>query len=93
MLWALMIYWIASTVFRSQPLFATALLAGILATGVEFLKLCHTPALDGFRRTLPGILLLGRFFSFWDVVAYWLAIFVGVVADRTMRLASGPNPR
>jgi len=60
MFWALMIYWIVSTL------------------------LCHAPALDAFRLTLPGILLLGRFFSVWDIVAYWLAISIGAIIDRAL---------
>jgi hypothetical protein len=83
MLWALMIYWIVSALLPSWRVPAVALVAGALATAVEFLKLYHAPALDAFRLTLPGVLLLGRFFSVWDIVAYWLAIFVGAFVDRT----------
>jgi hypothetical protein len=38
-LWALMIYWIASTLLPRWPVVAVALLAGSVATSVEFLKL------------------------------------------------------
>jgi hypothetical protein len=62
-----------------------ALLTGTLATAVEFVKLYHSPILDAFRLTLPGIVLLGRFFSVWDIVAYWLAISVGALVDRGLR--------
>jgi hypothetical protein len=65
-------------------LLATALLAGVLATAVEFLKLCHSPALDAFRHTLPGILLLGRVFSVWEIAAYWQAISAGAFLDRSI---------
>jgi hypothetical protein len=61
------------------------LLAGTLATSVEFLKLYHVPWLDSFRLTVPGILLLGRFFSVRDIVAYWLAMTFGAVLDRCIR--------
>ncbi len=76
-LWALMVYWIVSALLPLWRLYAVALLAGVIATAVEFVELYHSPALDAFRFTLPGILLLGRFFSVWDIVAYWLAISVG----------------
>jgi len=84
-LWALMIYWIVSTLLPSWRLPAVALVTGVLATAVEFFKLYHSPALDAFRLTLPGILLLGRFFSVWDIVAYWFAIIVGAFIDKSIR--------
>ncbi len=77
-LWALMVYWIVSALLPSWRLPAVALLTGVLATAVEFAKLYQSPGLDAFRLTLPGVLLLGRFFSGWDIVAYWLAIVAGV---------------
>lgn len=85
-LWALMVYWIISALLPSWRLLTVALVAGTLATAVEFFKLYHSPALDAFRLTLPGVLLLGRFFSVWDIVAYWLAIVVGAFADQALRL-------
>src|ERR1035438_1280757 len=81
-LWAFAIYWLVSALLPSWRFLATALLAGVLATAIEFLKLYHFPALDAFRHTLPRILLLGRFFSAWDIAAYWLAITAGALADR-----------
>lgn len=59
-------------------------LAGMVATAVEFLKLYRTPWLDAFRGTLPGILLLGKYFSVWDIVAYWAAVGVGAVVDASL---------
>jgi Protein of unknown function (DUF2809) len=85
-LWALMLYWVVSTLIPAWRIYASALTAGILATAVEFFKLYHSPAMDAFRLTLPGIVLLGRFFSAWDIVAYWTAIVVGAIVDRHLRL-------
>ena len=87
MLWALTIYWIVSALLPSWRPAPVTMLSGTLATAVEFLKLYHAPALESFRLTLPGILLLGRHFSVWDIVAYWLAIFAGAYVDRRMRPA------
>ena len=56
-------------------------MAGAIATAVEFFKLHHSPAMDAFRLTVPGILLLGRIFSAWDILAYWLAIAIGACID------------
>jgi Protein of unknown function (DUF2809) len=92
-LWALMIYWILSTLLPSWRLFTIALLAGTLATAIEFLKLFHSPSLDAFRLTLPGILLLGRFFSLWDLLAYWLAISLGASLDKLLRRAAASQRR
>jgi hypothetical protein len=84
MLWALMIYWIVSTLLPARSFLPVALFSDAIATAVEFAKLCHTPALDAFRLTLPGILLLGRFFSVGNIVAYWLAIAIGAFIDRAL---------
>jgi hypothetical protein len=88
MLWALMIYWIVSSLLPSLRSCAVALLTAGITTAVEFFKLYHAPALDAFRLTLPGILLLGRFFSAWDILAYWIAIAIGVVLNRRIRASA-----
>ena len=88
-MWALMIYWVVSTLLPRWRLPAAGLVATIIATAVEFGKLYRSPWLDAFRLTLPGILLLGKYFSYWDIVAYWLAIAVGVLADRKLRPHDG----
>jgi len=84
-LWALMIYWVVSALLPSWRIRTVALLAATLATATEFLKLFHSPPLDAFRHTLAGVVLLGRFFSVWDLIAYWLAISIGALVDRRLR--------
>jgi len=84
-LWSLMIYWIVSMLMRSSRLSLIVSTTAIITAIVEIFKLYHTPALDAFRLTLPGILLLGRIFSTWDILAYWLAIIAGVLLDRQIR--------
>jgi carbon starvation protein CstA len=91
MLWALMVYWIIAALLPSWRLLAVALVAGTLATAVEFFKLYHSPMLDAFRLTLPGVLLLGRFFSVWDIAAYWLAIVIGAFVDQRIRRPGAPE--
>jgi hypothetical protein len=86
MLWALMIYWIFSALLPSSRIIPGALLTAGITTAVEFFKLYHSPAIDAFRLTLPGVLLLGRVFSVWDILAYWLAILAGILID--MRIHS-----
>lgn len=85
MLWALMIYWIVTAIRPHCPIATSALAAGGVAAAVEFFKLVQTPALDAFRRTLPGALLLGRVFSLWDLVAYAAAIVAVAVIDRAIQ--------
>ena len=80
-----MIYWTVSSLLGSSRLLYLAFLAGILATAVEFFKLFHSPGLDAFRLTLPGILLFGRYFSLWDILAYWTGIALAAVLDSRIR--------
>jgi hypothetical protein len=73
-LWAAMVYWLVAAVLPRLHPGTVAVLAALIAAAVEFSRLCHTPALDAFRLTLAGKLILGRFFSVRDIAAYWLAI-------------------
>jgi hypothetical protein len=93
MLWAVMIYWLVSTVLSSWRMTSAVVVAGLIATAVEFLKLYHAPWLDAFRHTLPGIVLLGRIFSFRDIAAYWIAIGLAVVLDSSVRRMPFLSPR
>ena len=94
-LWAVMIYWVVSTALGSRRIVRNVILSGIIATAIEFLKLYDATWLDAFRRTLPGIILLGRIFTFRDIAAYWIAIVIVAViervalAERQAPLASG----
>ena len=85
MLWALMFYWIFSALWPAGRIVPAALFTSALTAAIEFFKLVHAPALDAFRLTLPGILLMGRVFSLWDIAAYWLAIAIGALIDWRMR--------
>ena len=84
MLWAAMIYWIFAAVRPGTSAEGIALNANLFAVAVEFFKLYHAPLLDAFRRTLAGTLLLGRYFSWWDIVAYVAAIALAAFADRRL---------
>ena len=84
-MWALMIYWIVTTLLGSVRISSAALLAGMIATSVEFFKLYRSPAVDTFRMTLAGTLLLGRYFSIEDILAYWIAIAAGALIDLQLR--------
>ena len=67
-----------------------------IAVLTELFRLYHEPALDAFRLTLAGRLLIGQIFSPWNLVAY--AIGIAAAALATVRLrrptapAAGPEP-
>ena len=84
-LWAAMIFWIVTTLGPRLPAVRAAFAAGAAALAVELFKLYHSPALDAFRLTFPGALLLGRIFSGWDMVAYAIGITAAALADRVIR--------
>jgi hypothetical protein len=89
-MWAAMIYWVVSAGLPRVRVVPLAVVSGSIATAVEFVKLWRSPGLDAFRGTLPGVLLLGRHFSGWDILAYWLAIGLGAAMDmRLLRARRG----
>jgi len=84
MLWAAMIYWIVDILAPAWSAATAGIFSAVVASLVELLKLYHEPVLDAFRRTLAGSLLLGRYFSIWDIVAYCVAIAIAVRLDRSL---------
>ncbi|WP_263373348.1 ribosomal maturation YjgA family protein [Granulicella aggregans] len=82
MLWAAMVYWVVALLAPAWSALTTAIFAAVVAALVEFFKLYHESVLDAFRRTLAGQLLLGRYFSWWDIVAYLVAIALVYRLDR-----------
>ena len=54
---------------------------------VELIRLVHFPALDAFRATTAGALLLGRVFSLWNIGCYVTGIGVAaIMAGRVSRV-------
>jgi hypothetical protein len=51
---------------------------------VEFSQLLHTGWLDAVRRTTIGVLLIGRFFSWWDIASYLIGIAIAVMLEWTI---------
>jgi tetrahydromethanopterin S-methyltransferase subunit D len=88
-LWAVLIYWIVSGVFGRVRPGATGAIAFAFATAVELFKLHSSPSLDRFRQTLAGMLLLGRFFSVWDICAYAVGIVLAAALDMRLRKIAG----
>jgi hypothetical protein len=84
-LWAAMVYAILVAIFPIRRPLEIAVAAALLALAVELFKLVHTPALDAFRLTLAGQLLLGRIFSYVDILAYWATIIACAALDNSHR--------
>jgi hypothetical protein len=80
-LWAAMVYWLLAALMPYMRVTTVALTAVVAAGLMESLRLYHSPGLDAFRLTLAGVLLLGRVFSRWHLVAYWAAIAVVSLLD------------
>ena len=81
-LWAVALYWFIATLLPKLYPIALATVATLAALIVEFSRLVPEPTIDAFRLTLPGQLILGRFFSFKNIAAYLLAIFFSALLDR-----------
>jgi Protein of unknown function (DUF2809) len=80
-LWAIAVYWlIAFLLPEAGPVLLFAL-ACLFALAVEFSRLIPSPALETFRLTFAGRLILGSIFSPRNILAYWLAIFLVAVLD------------
>ena len=80
-LWGAMVYAIFVVIFTKRRPLEVGVGACAFALVVELFKLVHTHALDAFRMSLAGQLLIGRYFATADIVAYWAAIGVFAAID------------
>src|SRR6202789_4645992 len=80
-LWAMALYWFVAACLPRMRVGAVASIAAGTAGALGFSRLWHTRALDAFRGTLAGRLLLGRYFSVRNIAAYWLAIALTALLD------------
>ena len=82
-LWSAMIYaLVAATRPPSWGLRACLAAASVVVVAAELIRLYHAPALDAFRSTLAGALLLGRVFSPWNILAYEAGVLAAAVVLR-----------
>lgn len=84
-LWGAMVYAGLRTINPRATVLSAVIAASAISVGVESFRLYSQPALDVFRMTLAGQLLLGRIFSVWNILAY--VIGIGLVALADQRLA------
>lgn len=81
-LWGGMVFFLLAALLPRQPLGRLAILSVVAAALIEFSRLYHTPWLDEFRLTLAGALLLGRIFSWWNIVAYAVGIVIAALLEN-----------
>jgi hypothetical protein len=81
-LWGGMVYAGLRTIEPRANVLGATIMAGTIAICVEFFRLYHQPALNAFRATLAGQLLLGRIFSLWNIVAYLAGIACFALIDE-----------
>ena len=82
LLWAAMVFFLVAIAASRLSRLSVALIAASIAVGVELFRLVHTPWLDEFRLTMAGALLVGRVFSWWNMLAYAVGIGIGMALDR-----------
>lgn len=86
-LWGAMVYLLLAFLFARLRPATIAVIALFVAICVELFRLYHTPWLDAFRLTTAGALLLGRVFSFWNMLAYAIGIAAACAFDPVRRAA------
>lgn len=84
-LWGSMVFLVVASLLPCRNGRAAIVVACIVAIAVELTRLVHFPALDAFRATTAGALLLGRVFSLWNIACYLAGI--GAAAFIASRLS------
>lgn len=86
-LWGAMIYLLLAAFFPSRWHGHEVHIAVLVVVLVELIRLVHFPALDAFRATTAGALLLGRVFSLWNIGCYIAGIgAAAIMAGRVLRV-------
>lgn len=80
-LWALLVYLLIRWLRPPQPLYLSALLASLVALGIEISQLYHAPWIDMLRHTRIGGLILGFGFLWSDIACYACGITFGFVCE------------
>jgi hypothetical protein len=83
-LWGMMVFWVVGVLFPGLFVIRIALIAVIVALLTEFSRLYHTPWLDEFRLQLAGALLLGRIFSWFNIIAYLVGIGLAALIEHRL---------
>ena len=81
-LWAVMLFWASRLVFLHFDRKKLAIALVIFCWFIEASQAFHTPALDSFRDTTMGGLLLGHGFLWSDIVAYTAGVISAYFFDK-----------
>jgi hypothetical protein len=92
-LYAAMLYGLVVVAFPYWRVRWVAALALALAFLVEAFKLVHWAALDAFRYTLAGKLVLGRVFTMGALVAYAAGVAAAALLDAGASLVRATSGR
>lgn len=84
-LWGSMVFLLVASLLPCRNRRTAIFVACSVAVVVELIRLAHFPALDEFRATTAGALLLGRVFSLWNIACYLAGI--GAAAFIASRLS------
>jgi len=76
-LWAMMLFWLVSTLIAGRPLMMRGAISLALTFMVELSQLYHAPWIDSIRQTTLGGLVLGFGFLWTDLVCYTLGVAIG----------------
>jgi hypothetical protein len=88
-LWAMALYWLIACCFPRYSSAGLAVGTAVVAALLEYSRLWQLASLDAFRLTLAGRLLLGRYFSLKNIVAYWLGVALAAALDRWLVRRAG----
>lgn len=92
-LWGAMVYLLLAAAFPSRWRGREVHIAILAVVIVELIRLIHFPALDAFRATTAGALLLGRVFSLWNILCYVGGIgAASFMAGRVWRVSPSSSP-
>lgn len=81
-LWAGALYWFLATLLPTLCPIVVATIALTIATLLELSRLVSIAPIDTFRLTFAGKILLGRYFSLKNILAYLLAITLTAALDH-----------
>ncbi len=91
-LWAAALYWFLAAILPKLRPQAIAALAATIATLLELSRLIPIAPVDAFRLTFTGKILLGRFFSIKNIIAYIIAISLTAILDRIFVVSHSQSP-
>jgi hypothetical protein len=83
-LWAIALYWFLAALLPKLRPIIVAPIAITIATLVELSRLIPIAPIDAFRLTFAGKILLGRYFSIKNIIAYALAIAFTTALDNSL---------